>query len=63
MITESLLERNWEYVPVVDEQNHLKGIITRSALVDVIYDAVWGTTENPHPAKDQAKDLKEAGEQ
>ena len=45
MITEPLLERNWEYVPVVDEQNHLKGIITRSALVDVIYDAVWGTTE------------------
>lgn len=63
MITEPLLERNWEYVPVVDEQNHLKGIITRSALVDVIYDAVWGTTGNPHPAKDQAKDLKEAGEQ
>lgn len=63
MITEPLLERNWEYVPVVDEQNHLKGIITRSALVDVIYDAVWGTAENPHPAKDQAKDLKEAGEQ
>lgn len=63
MITEPLLERNWEYVPVVDEQNHLKGIITRSAPVDVIYDAVWGTTENPHPAKDQAKDLKEAGEQ
>lgn len=63
MITEPLLERNWEYVPVVDEQNHLKGIITRSALVDVIYDAVWGTTENPHPAKGQAKDLKEAGEQ
>lgn len=63
MITEPLLERNWEYVPVVDEQNHLKGIITRSALVDVIYDAVWGTTENPHPAKDQARDLKEAGEQ
>lgn len=63
MITEPLLERNWEYVPVVDEQNHLKSIITRSALVDVIYDAVWGTTENPHPAKDQAKDLKEAGEQ
>ena len=63
MITEPLLERNWEYVPVVDEQNHLKGIITRSALVDVIYDAVWGTTENPHPAKNQAKDLKEAGEQ
>lgn len=63
MITEPLLERNWEYIPVVDEQNHLKGIITRSALVDVIYDAVWGTTENPHPAKDQAKDLKEAGEQ
>ncbi|WP_270638259.1 ABC transporter ATP-binding protein [Limosilactobacillus mucosae] len=63
MITEPLLERNWEYVPVVDEQNHLKGIITRSALVDVIYDAVWGTTENPHPAKDQAKVLKEAGEQ
>ena len=63
MITEPLLERTWEYVPVVDEQNHLKGIITRSALVDVIYDAVWGTTENPHPAKNQAKDLKEAGEQ
>lgn len=63
MITEPLLERNWEYVPVVDEQEHLKGIITRSALVDVIYDAVWGTTEDPRPSHKQDDVQQEAGEQ
>lgn len=42
MIMEPLLERDWENVPVIDQANRLVGIITRSALVDVVYEAVWG---------------------
>ncbi|KRL61978.1 betaine/proline/choline family ABC transporter ATP-binding protein [Latilactobacillus fuchuensis] len=39
---ERILKRGWKYVPVVDDQQHLVGIVTRTALVDVVYDAVWG---------------------
>ncbi len=31
-----------KYVPVVDEQRHLVGIVTRASLVDIVYDSIWG---------------------
>ncbi len=31
-----------KYVPVVDQDNKLKGIVTRAALVDMVYDTIWG---------------------
>ena len=37
-----ILKRGVKYVPVVDDQNHLVGILTRVSLVDIVYDALWG---------------------
>ena len=41
-ITRPILQRNYKYMPVVDHQDRLVGIITRSALADVIYQQIWG---------------------
>lgn len=37
-----ILKRGVKYVPVVDDANHLVGILTRVSLVDIIYDVLWG---------------------
>ncbi|WP_314060233.1 betaine/proline/choline family ABC transporter ATP-binding protein [uncultured Vagococcus sp.] len=37
-----ILKRGLKYVPVVDDQKRLVGIVTRSSLVDIVYDVVWG---------------------
>ncbi|MGO3731692.1 MAG: betaine/proline/choline family ABC transporter ATP-binding protein [Vagococcus sp.] len=37
-----ILKRGLKYVPVVDEHRKLIGIITRSSLVDMVYETIWG---------------------
>ncbi|WP_263850021.1 betaine/proline/choline family ABC transporter ATP-binding protein [Secundilactobacillus paracollinoides] len=39
---ERILKRGFKNVPVVDKDHHLVGIVTRAALVDIVYDALWG---------------------
>lgn len=39
---ERILKRGFKNVPVVDKNHHLVGIVTRAALVDIVYDALWG---------------------
>lgn len=39
---ERILKRGFKNVPVVDSHNRLVGIVTRAALVDIVYDALWG---------------------
>lgn len=39
---QTILKRGLKYVPVVDAENHLVGIVTRTNLVDVVYDSIWG---------------------
>lgn len=39
---ERILKRGFKNVPVVDRDKHLVGIVTRAALVDIVYDALWG---------------------
>ncbi|MEK5102981.1 betaine/proline/choline family ABC transporter ATP-binding protein [Cytobacillus sp. FSL M8-0252] len=40
-----ILKKGLKYVPVVDEQRHLVGIVTRTSLVDIVYDSIWGDEE------------------
>ncbi|PLR67362.1 betaine/proline/choline family ABC transporter ATP-binding protein [Bacillus sp. UMB0893] len=40
-----ILKRGMKYVPVVDENGRLVGIVTRASLVDIVYDSIWGEDE------------------
>ncbi len=40
-----ILKRGIKYIPVVDQENHLIGIITRASLVDIVYDSIWNEDE------------------
>ncbi|GAA0430372.1 betaine/proline/choline family ABC transporter ATP-binding protein [Lentibacillus halophilus] len=37
-----ILRRGVKYVPVVDENQHLEGIVTRATLANIVYDTIWG---------------------
>lgn len=37
-----ILKRGLKYVPVVDEQKRVVGVLTRASLVDIVYDVIWG---------------------
>lgn len=37
-----ILKRGVKYVPVVDEDRRLIGIVTRASLVDIVYGSLWG---------------------
>lgn len=37
-----ILRRGAKFVPVVDEENRLTGIVTRAALANLLYDTIWG---------------------
>ena len=37
-----ILRRSLKYVPVVDDQHRLVGIVTRASLADIVYDTIWG---------------------
>ncbi len=41
-----ILKRGLKYVPVVDERKRLVGIVTRSYIVDIVYDTIWGDDDN-----------------
>lgn len=41
-----ILKRGLKYVPVVDENKKLVGILTRSSLVDMVYDTIWGEEDS-----------------
>lgn len=40
-----ILKRGMKYVPVIDEEKRLIGIVTRASLVDIVYDSIWGEDE------------------
>ena len=43
--TRNILIRGLKYVAVVDENRRLIGLITRTNLVDIVYDSIWGEGE------------------
>ncbi|MCP3740476.1 betaine/proline/choline family ABC transporter ATP-binding protein [Rossellomorea sp. BNER] len=40
-----ILKKGMKYVPVVDKDHRLVGIVTRASLVDIVYDSIWGEEE------------------
>lgn len=40
-----MLKRGFKNIPVLDEENRLKGLVTRASLVDIVYDTIWGDDE------------------
>lgn len=40
-----ILKRGFKNVPVVDKNDHLVGLVTRSSLAEIIYDNIWGDSE------------------
>lgn len=55
-----ILKRNGQYVPVVDDSHKLVGIITRSTLVNVVYDTIWGDNDPLTDASDSENDKKDS---
>lgn len=39
---QKILKRGLKYVPVVDVEGRISGILTRASLVDIVYDVIWG---------------------
>ncbi|TRM11536.1 betaine/proline/choline family ABC transporter ATP-binding protein [Lentibacillus cibarius] len=37
-----ILRRGMKYVPVVNENRNLEGIVTRATLANIVYDTIWG---------------------
>lgn len=37
-----MLRRGAKYVPVVNDQHQVAGIVTRTSLADIVYDTIWG---------------------
>ncbi|NME47670.1 betaine/proline/choline family ABC transporter ATP-binding protein [Enterococcus gallinarum] len=50
-----ILKRGLKYLPVVDAENHLVGILTRASLVDIVYDVIWGEESSLLEAIESAK--------
>ncbi len=50
-----ILKRGLKYVPVVDAENHLVGILTRASLVDIVYDDICGEESSLLEAIESAK--------
>lgn len=43
---QKMLRRHTKYVPVVDDLNRLKGIVTRATLADLVYESIWGDEDD-----------------
>lgn len=44
---EKILKRGYKNVPVVDKNEKFVGLVTRSSLVDVLYDTIWSGEDEP----------------
>lgn len=52
----TILKRNVRNVPVVDDQQRLVGLITRANVVDIVYDTIWGDSEDTVQTETVGKD-------
>lgn len=55
-VLQRILKRGLKYVPVVDDENRVTGILTRASLVDVVYDVLWGDEATISDAVESVKE-------
>ncbi|WEV71624.1 betaine/proline/choline family ABC transporter ATP-binding protein [Lactobacillus sp. ESL0785] len=55
-----ILKRNRQYVPVIDSEQKLVGIVTRSSLVNVVYESIWGNSNTAGSSSVKTNSTKEA---
>ncbi|WP_311406435.1 betaine/proline/choline family ABC transporter ATP-binding protein [Liquorilactobacillus uvarum] len=51
-----ILKRGLKYVPVVDHVGKLRGIVTRAAIVDMVYDTIWGDSDDEGDSDSESSD-------
>lgn len=42
---QKILRKDMGYAPVVDDEYHLLGIVTRASIVNIVYNSIWGEEE------------------
>ena len=47
-----ILKLGYKNIPVANENNQLIGLITRTSIVDMVYDTIWGDIEPEVPAEE-----------
>ena len=47
-----ILKLGYKNIPVVNDNNQLIGLITRTSIVDMVYDTIWGDIEPEVPAEE-----------
>ena len=47
-----IMKLGYKNIPVVNENNQLIGLITRTSIVDMVYDTIWGDIEPEVPAEE-----------
>ncbi|MCO4325581.1 betaine/proline/choline family ABC transporter ATP-binding protein [Staphylococcus agnetis] len=57
----TILKRNVRNVPVVDDGHHIVGLITRANLVDIVYDSIWGESDDETTETEDAVPSDKAG--
>lgn len=55
-VLQRILKRGLKYVPVVDDENRVTGILTRASLVDIVYDVLWGDEATISDAVESVKE-------
>ncbi|MGM0137684.1 glycine betaine/carnitine/choline ABC transporter ATP-binding protein [Enterococcus sp. DIV0755b] len=55
-VLQRILKRGLKYVPIVDQQTRVVGILTRASLVDIVYDVLWGDEASISEAIESAKE-------
>lgn len=44
-VADKMLKRGYKNIPVVNDEGKLEGLVTRTSLVDIVYDTIWGDDE------------------
>lgn len=45
-VVRRILRQGTRYVPVIDDEGKLRGIVTRASLANIVYDSIWGEDED-----------------